>query len=126
MSKECTTILGDVADVTKVILNLQVTFLDSVGDATDKLWNAVANTRSLQVIVTPYRPGTHVAKKPTSFLPIIDDLKSLHDEGFVHGDIRGFNTVFDENSGCLIDFDFGGKEGKAEYPKGYRQALLDG
>jgi tRNA A-37 threonylcarbamoyl transferase component Bud32 len=32
----------------------------------------------------------------------------LHEDGFVHGDIRGFNTVFSENEGegWLIDFDF--------------------
>ena len=120
LSDKCKAIVGDGA---KEILNLQGIFVASPADKDDEFWTA---GRSLQVIVTPYRPGTHVAKKPTSFLKIIDDLKSLHDKGFVHGDIRGFNTVFDENSGCLIDFDFGGKEGKAEYPKGYRHALLDG
>ena len=85
----------------------------------DNLWTA---GRSLQVIVTPYRPGTHFATKPTSFLPIIDDLEKLHDKGFVHGDIRGFNTVFDREHGrgCLIDFDFGGKVGMVKYPEGYQ------
>ena len=120
MSDKCKPIVGDGA---KEILNFQGIFVASLGDKDDEFWTA---RRSVQVIVTPYRPGTHVAKKPTSFLPIIDDLKSLHDEGFVHGDIRGFNTVFDENSGCFIDFDFGGKAGKAQHPKGYREALLDG
>ena len=83
--------------------------------------------RSLQVIVTPYRHGDHVATKLTSFLPIIDQLEQLHNQGFVHGDIRGFNTVFAENGRAwLIDFDFGGKVGMAKYPNGYRKELPDG
>jgi hypothetical protein len=54
----------------------------------------------------------------------------LHQRGFVHGDIRGFNTVFsdDEGSSRLIDFDFGGDTARTtiKYPEGYRPALEDG
>jgi hypothetical protein len=83
----------------------------------------------LLVIATPYRPGCHVAKKPKAFLPIIDQLEKLNEKGFVHGDIRAFNTVFgeQEDHGWLIDFDFGGKLGTGtRYPKGYRNRLDDG
>jgi len=94
-------------------------------DDDDAFWNASSN-RKLEVIVTPYRPGRHDATKPESFIPVIRQLEKLHAKGFVHGDIRGFNTVFDEekNDGYLIDFDFGGKN--REYPKGYRTGLPDG
>lgn len=81
------------------------------------------------MIATPYRPGCHVAKKPKAFLPIIDQLEKLNEKGFVHGDIRAFNTVFgeQEDHGWLIDFDFGGKLGTGtRYPKGYRNRLDDG
>ena len=105
-------------------MNLQGNLVASSDDKVDEFWTA---GRTLKVIMTPYRHGNHVAKKPTSFLSIIDLLEQLHKKGFVHGDIRGFNTVFGEDGeGCLIDFDFGGKAGRAQYPNGYRQALLDG
>ena len=63
-------------------------------------------------------------------MPIIKALEKLHKDGFVHGDIRGFNTVFSENEGegWLIDFDFGGREGKTTtvIPSGYKFLLADG
>eukprot|EP00980_Cylindrotheca_fusiformis_P025758 scaffold14565_cov91-Cylindrotheca_fusiformis.AAC.2 len=40
----------------------------------------------------PYRHGDHLAKKANAFVPIIDLLQELHNQGFVHGDIRAFNT----------------------------------
>jgi hypothetical protein len=102
---------------------------DSDNDATtDWFWND-SPKKTIQIIATPYRPGQHVATRPKAFVPIIDQLQSLHENGFVHGDIRAFNTVFGNESneqGCLIDFDFGGYKGKRFYPKGYRRALEDG
>jgi hypothetical protein len=84
----------------------------------------------LLVIAAPYREGIHWATTPAQFIPIISELEKLHKAGFVHGDIRGFNTVFTdaENHGWLIDFDFGGKEHGADtvYPEGYNQNLSDG
>ena len=68
-----------------------------------------------------------MARKLTSFVPVISQLEALHSKGFVHGDIRGFNVVFcaTDEEGWLIDFDFGGQPGR-KYPKGYRTALDDG
>jgi hypothetical protein len=51
----------------------------------------------------------------------------------VHGDIRGFKTtVFSavKEQGWMIDFDFGGKEGKEDketivFPRGYNRKLDD-
>ena len=69
-------------------------------------------------------------KHQQNFLPIISELEKLHNDGFVHGDIRGFDTVFtdQEGQGWLIDFDFGGKESEATtaYPFGYKRTLDDG
>lgn len=69
-----------------------------------------------------------MAKKAKSFLPIIAQLALLHEKGFVHGDIRAFNTLFgeQEDHSELIDFDFGGNIGIAYNPDGYRQGLQDG
>jgi hypothetical protein len=87
-------------------------------DADAKFWSIQEKlTQSdgrLLIIATRYRPGIHVATKPTAFVPIIEALEKLHALGYVHGDIRAFNTVFrdtDGEPGCLIDFDFGGLAG---------------
>jgi serine/threonine protein kinase len=99
--------------------------------ATSKFWSdrgSDENDGPLLIIATTYRPGGHEAKKPTSFVPIINALEELHRQGYVHGDIRAFNTVFGEgeNPGCLIDFDFGGRAKGVSYPRGYRRTLDDG
>ncbi|KAG7341239.1 phosphotransferase enzyme family protein [Nitzschia inconspicua] len=85
------------------------------------------SSQDLLIIAVPYRDGRHYAKSPADFLPIIDQLQALHKAGFVHGDIRAFNTVFkDYKEGWLIDFDFGGRSDVQTYPTGYRTALVDG
>jgi hypothetical protein len=95
------------------------------GSCDDSFWNK-SQRRGLLVIATSYRHGIHVAKRPKEFLPAIDQLEQLHEAGFVHGDIRAFNTVFgEEGQGGLIDFDFGGRLGRL-YPNGYRPVLADG
>jgi serine/threonine protein kinase len=85
---------------------------------------------SILVISIPYLTGFHIAEKPSDFIPVIDHLVALHDSGFVHGDIRGYNILVrggtDEKSGYLIDFDFGGCKIAAKYPSGYRTELVDG
>jgi hypothetical protein len=101
---------------------------DSDDATTDSFWND-SEKQTLQIIATPYRPGQHFTTSLRAFVPIIDQLQSLHANGYVHGDIRAFNTVFGKESneqGCLIDFDFGGRKGERCFPKGYRGALEDG
>jgi serine/threonine protein kinase len=83
------------------------------------------------VISIPYLDGKHVATRPKAFIPIIDHLVALHNDGFVHGDIRAYNTVLksDNNKdpeGWLIDFDFGGRKTEAKYPDGYNINPDDG
>ncbi|KAG7358042.1 RIO1 family protein [Nitzschia inconspicua] len=91
----------------------------------EELW--IRSSQDLLVIAVPYHHGRHYAKSPAEFLPIIDQLQALHKAGFVHGDIRAYNTVFkDDKEGWLIDFDFGGKSNVQTYPKGYMSALTDG
>jgi hypothetical protein len=115
--------------------------LSPVDAARDWLWRCQGK---LLVIAIPYIKGRHYATRPTDFSPIIDHLESLHSCGYVHGDIRAYNMVFevqehlvDKQKGCLIDFDFGGKlvphetEFKAsdmsvKYPANYTRKLDDG
>jgi serine/threonine protein kinase len=80
----------------------------------------------LQVVKTPFWQGRHEAKRPEEFLPIIKELEELHAQGFVHGDIRCFNILFDGGNGKLIDFDYSGKAGVTFYPDGFKWSLPDG
>ena len=81
----------------------------------------------IQVIAVPYIPGNHVCKSPKQALSLVAFMKLLHESGNVHGDIRAFNIVFDDdNKAALIDFDFGGRENTVKYPPGYVSALGDG
>ena len=78
----------------------------------------------LLVIATPFHDGVHYATLPGHFIPIIEHLEQMHQNGFVHGDIRAFNMVLEyknedpkqeteesTHQGWLIDFDFGGNVG---------------
>jgi hypothetical protein len=132
---DCRDIFGETTTTTILRLPKEDATANSVGLGVTNLpsyyynhsfWDK-SNGRTLLVIATPYRHGGHVAKKPKAFLPIIAQLEKLHEKGFVHGDIRAFNTVFgkQEDQGWLIDFNFGGKLGRT-YPKGYRNKLEDG
>ena len=52
-------------------------------------------------------------------------LHNLH-KGYVHGDIRLANLIFDNDSidGYLIDYDLSGRNGISTYPPGYYFNLL--
>jgi Protein kinase domain len=92
----------------------------------DCLWD---KNGKLQLIETAFRNShrlnVHEAQRPGDFLPIINHLQHLHEQNFVHGDIRAFNMVFDGEDGRLIDFDLSGLEGKTWYPLGYKYELPD-
>ncbi|MCK7498894.1 MAG: hypothetical protein MZW92_56375 [Comamonadaceae bacterium] len=81
----------------------------------------------LLIISTPFYRGRHWARTPEEFLPIVEQLKTLHRNDYVHGDIRCCNIIFQDNKqGRLIDFDFGGKNNgdTTKYPRGYQGTLL--
>jgi hypothetical protein len=95
----------------------------------DWLW---AKKGQFVAILVPYRHGRHYATNIKDFKPILEHLRRLHENGFVHGDIRGFNMAMkNENEGYLIDFDYGGKVAGSVgnppmYPEGYKFYLPDG
>jgi serine/threonine protein kinase len=97
-------------------------------DGGDKLRHLFASHGQLQIIETPFEEGVHVCTSAFQAISLIQELKSLHQKGFSHGDIRAYNCVFsDTGSGShLIDFDFGGRAGKVTYPEGYHTLLADG
>ena len=48
---------------------------------------------------------------------VIESVKLLHRNGFVHGDLRGPNIMIGNNNQVkFIDFEWAGKEGEATYP----------
>lgn len=47
----------------------------------------------IKIISTEYHEGIHYAKLPEHIFPIIDHLEQLHENGYVHGDIRAYNMV---------------------------------
>eukprot|EP00980_Cylindrotheca_fusiformis_P020224 scaffold7312_cov97-Cylindrotheca_fusiformis.AAC.3 len=125
LSPDCSKVVGDVRTIVE-IPGVQDEAEPDECHKNERFW--YRSGRNLLIIAVPYRRGSHVATSPGAFLPIIDQLGSLHKEGFVHGDIRAFNTVFGEkkSEGWLIDFDFGGKVDQANHPKGHRAGLVDG
>jgi hypothetical protein len=98
----------------------------SLNQTTNPLMGFSMSKPALTLISTPYREGGHRVSKPSQFIPIIKNLHSLHELGYVHGDIRAFNTVIGNESSYLIDLDFAGKAGCVNYPPGYNSLLEDG
>lgn len=70
------------------------------------------NVVDVQILRYPLRAGTHMARYPTDFVPVIRALQGLHSRGVVHGDIRGMNILFGNMEQPLIDFDFAVEIGK--------------
>jgi len=58
--------------------------------------------------------GNHQPKSVEHFVPILLALQKIHDEGYVHGDIRLCNLIFNEDglNSWIIDFDMASKGGR--------------
>jgi serine/threonine protein kinase len=91
----------------------------------DRLWEFKGQ---LMILSSPHIPGRHYATSVSQLLAAVERLESLHNKGYVHGDIRAYNIIFGFGTAELIDFDFGGVEDRDStvYPEGYNQALCDG
>ena len=101
----------------------------SVADLRDTVTGRISSPNGqLQVISVPYEDGNHVCTSVEEAICLIEQLEELHENGNVHGDIRGLNCVFHSESKTakFIDFDFGGKHGKTTYPSHYQIGLKDG
>jgi serine/threonine protein kinase len=125
----CESIVGEKAKIVLEI-NKDVMTDDDDNNVCDELFSySSADRGKLLIIAIPYKEGQHVARKPTDFIPVMEQLQTLHRFGYAHGDIRAFNVVFcgDGKGAFLIDFDFSGKpENSKAYPRGYQQHLSDG
>ena len=60
------------------------------------------------------------------FLGVVETLSDMHQNGFVHGDVRLANIVFSEDgTSSLIDFDFVGKHNISVYFSCFNWELED-
>lgn len=81
-----------------------------------------ATTNIISTDKSPYSKGNHSPTNLCQFRGIIAMLNNLHSKGYVHGDIRLSNLVFDNtgNSGYLIDYDLSREMSpNSVYPPGY-------
>lgn len=77
----------------------------------------------------PFVPGVHVPRTAKEAALAAHALRTLHDKGFIHGDIRLSNLLFDGETGTaqLIDFDLAGYKTKESlYPNNFSPTLRDG
>eukprot|EP00980_Cylindrotheca_fusiformis_P022459 scaffold9316_cov90-Cylindrotheca_fusiformis.AAC.1 len=85
---------------------------------------------SVLVIRYKYLEGTHFAWKASHFEQIANCIASMHKDGIIHGDVRGFNMLHPHpepkeggiDQSRLIDFDFSGPSGSV-YPPGYSKRV---
>ncbi len=106
--------------------------LDRIPGATlllelDNLPQSVYPSPYLAVLCYPYVQGSHGPGSAHKFLPVVDQLIKMHEEGVCHADIRGCNMVFpaDGASAFLIDFDYSVKEADGwAYPNNWTEEDL--
>ena len=92
---------------------------------------AVLESTSDEYIIIKYERvnGTHYPSNTTQVEKFIDAVKKFHegDDGkLCHGDIRGYNVLFQDDVVNLIDFDFAGIQDSDSYPSGYSAKIPDG
>ena len=71
------------------------------------------------IVKYPYIEGNHKPQSLQQFRGVLDILQKIHGLGYVHGDIRPPNIIFNPDglNSYLIDFDLARKDGY--YPLGY-------
>ena len=86
----------------------------------------LSSNKKFQCLEYNYLDGQHKPYKIKQFLPILDALKKLHDNNYVHSDVRKWNLVFHSNGddAWLIDFDLAGKVG-TKYPINFNHQHID-
>ena len=67
-----------------------------------------------------YIEGDHVPKSLKGFAGVVRALHIIHEQGFVHRDVRACNIIFSKDSSFLIDYDLARKAG-ARHPLHYEQ-----
>eukprot|EP00048_Salpingoeca_helianthica_P007411 m.110327 g.110327 ORF g.110327 m.110327 type:complete len:755 (-) comp14326_c0_seq9:76-2340(-) len=82
-----------------------------------------ASTPCGPLIRYKYIPGKPFPTSVAQVRAVVSHLSRAHERKVAHGDIRGFNMVFNwqtPSESKLIDWDLAGREGTKRYPVGYR------
>ena len=91
-----------------------------------KNYTKLIDTPDLKLISYDFIEGGHNANNLCNFINLLTELKYMHNEGIVHGDIRESNIIFSQDgNSSLIDFDYSGPETKV-YPFGFNLDIEDG
>ena len=78
-------------------------------------WFGIAMECFLEAVNIDESPS--LVEHGETWLKKMDEIVStLHEHGYVHGDLRVPNFIVDEERLLLVDFDWGGKEGQATFP----------
>ena len=83
---------------------------------------------SVNIISYDFIPGSHAPQHCAQLRAVVENLLLLHNQNYVHGDIRASNIVFadDFKKSQLIDFDFCGKDSRTRYPQYFNRDIDDG
>ena len=65
-----------------------------------------------------YIEGDHEPNRLRQFSGAVCDLSKMHTVGFMHGDTKLKNIVFQKDTSHLIDYDLASEE-RSNYPAGY-------
>jgi RIO-like serine/threonine protein kinase len=85
----------------------------------------------LHMVVMDHVPGTHLEwakedEKPKDLHKQIKEIvHSLHDAGYVFGDLRPPNVMVSDRKALLVDFDWAGAYKEVHYPAGLGKGITD-
>lgn len=87
----------------------------------------IIDKKKLIIIRYPFIPGSHIPPNSTQIQTLIQTLKNIHNQQYIHGDIRASNIVFADSDSKIIDFDLSCHiESISKYPSTYNIDIQDG
>ena len=84
------------------------------------------DTAEMAILKYPYIQGSHLPEDSQQVATCVVALRSLHEAGLVHCDIRASNIIFRPAGSKIIDFDFTAKTADAVYPSTFNLKIPDG
>lgn len=88
---------------------------------------SVMSEPDFAVIRYPFVEGAHVPSSVGQFKTLIEEVRRMHQQGVVHGDLRASNVVFGPRGRVtVIDFDLAGPQDVRRYPAGFCRDIDDG
>lgn len=90
-------------------------------------WKMVVMELITSLLKLPDIRALEISQRSVIIQDITRAIKTLHDHGFVHGDIRYPNILVTNNPtprAYIIDFEFSGKEGVVQYPENTNLGVL--